>query len=128
MTQWREEAKDADLKTIDQMTLMWTNFAKHGYATNFLHNDVFHSTIQIKVAIMFKIANLNCRNPTPDNGLPAVWDPVELKTRNQEDVVTRFLEIGGDLKMHQNSMNEERMKFWSQLLKTTVKSEFGSAI
>jgi hypothetical protein len=30
-TPWREQAQDADLKTVDRMTLMWTNFAKHGY-------------------------------------------------------------------------------------------------
>jgi carboxylesterase type B len=29
-TPWRELARDADLKTIDRMTLMWTNFAKFG--------------------------------------------------------------------------------------------------
>jgi carboxylesterase type B len=37
MTPWRELAGDADLKIIDRMTLMWTNFAKHGFVNNFLH-------------------------------------------------------------------------------------------
>jgi hypothetical protein len=62
----------------------------------------------------------NCRNPTPDNVVPAVWDPVELKTINPEDVVTRYLEIGEDLKMCQKSMNVKRMKFWSNLLKSKL--------
>jgi len=61
-----------------------------------------------------RILILICRNPTP------VWDPVELKTRNPEDVVTRFLEIGEDLKMSQKSMNKERMKFWNHLLKNNL--------
>jgi hypothetical protein len=67
-----------------------------------------------------RILILICRNPTPNSGLPAVWDPVELKTRNPEDVVTRFLEIGEDLKMSQKSMNKERMKFWNHLLKNNL--------
>lgn len=61
------------------------------------------------------------RNPTPDNDLPAVWNPVELmKTRNAGDVVTRYMEIGDDLKMCQESMNKERMKFWRQFLKNKL--------
>jgi hypothetical protein len=65
----------------------------------------------------FLLINFICRNPTPDDSLGATWLPVERTSGDPDALVTRYLNIDENLTMKQESLNEKRMKFWSQIYK-----------
>jgi hypothetical protein len=61
------------------------------------------------------IMNFVFSNPTTKQS-NIIWIPVEAKNNNAADVVTKYLEIDEELKMHSCSMNDERMQFWRRLM------------
>ncbi|XP_059470573.1 esterase E4-like [Neocloeon triangulifer] len=77
-----------DLSTIDKLTTMWANFAKKG-------------------------------NPTPDSGLGVKWIPVKRNNiRDPSAVHTQYMDIGENLTMRNESLNSQRMQFWSKLYRS----------
>ncbi|XP_065344086.1 esterase FE4-like [Cloeon dipterum] len=60
-------------------------------------------------------------NPTPDDSFGAIWLPVEKTSSNPDDIITRHLDLGEDLEMINESLNGERMLFWSQIYRESNK-------
>ncbi|XP_065344089.1 esterase FE4-like [Cloeon dipterum] len=54
-------------------------------------------------------------NPTPDDSLGANWLPVEKTSNKPEELVTRYLDIGENLVMKDESLNKERVQFWQEI-------------
>jgi len=61
------------------------------------------------------------RNPTPDDSLGVTWLPVAKTSSNPDELVTRYLDIDENLTMNEESLNENRMQFWSKIYKESQK-------
>ncbi|KAF4526360.1 hypothetical protein B566_EDAN014098 [Ephemera danica] len=54
-------------------------------------------------------------NPTPDSSLGVIWEPVTAPSHAPELANTRYLDIGAELTMREENLNE-RLAFWRKLI------------